>query len=491
MSLDIRFSGKEKTEARKPFFKNLKDGKMERNLFITLKQTTNFTFSGKKKEMAKIVDCVQDYLSSAAAYAVVQAEKYEDDSLDIIRWHYHIVTHNNNAKSVRLIKKFGENLQALFPEADVRVERGENLYNSIGYVYKHRKDCEPVVIGNLSQKIIDKCIFMRDRRDKDDPMVKRSRDGKRRLDEEGLLIETICSYMKENNVRVNSITRELIGMDYDVFMYNLEKELNISSIYSLSAIDKVESMIKKDCYYVLPMWIPDMDVIGFSDYYYRLSTGKRFSITSSMTPFYISDQKFPGVYPKTWLESIKLNRFNLDEFISAYTFFYRPKKRREKSLSIDGPTSTGKSSLIEPYCELYKDTCCFVSEEGNFTFGHIAKYRHVIFNDSNVMNLRGGGINQMKNLFEGAPFNIVRKGKTQTEVKAKNIVITSNDSWEYEKGEQIDPHREALKSRLNMFKTVENNILRPKSDAISLITLEAPAICVLCTQTEKYVKLIR
>jgi len=107
------------------------------------------------------------------------------------------------------------------------------------------------------------------------------------------------------------------------------------------------------------------------------------------------------------------------------------------------------------------------------------------------MNLRGGGINQMKNLFEGAPFNIVRKGKTQTEVKAKNIVITSNDSWEYEKGEQIDPHREALKSRLNMFKTVENNILRPKSDAISLITLESPAICVLCTQTEKYVKLIR
>jgi len=95
------------------------------------------------------------------------------------------------------------------------------------------------VIGNLSQKVIDKCIFMRDRRDKDDPMVKRSRDGKRRLDEEGLLIETICSYMKENNVRVNSITRELIGMDYDVFMYNLEKELNISSIYSLSAIDKV------------------------------------------------------------------------------------------------------------------------------------------------------------------------------------------------------------------------------------------------------------
>ena len=152
-------------------------------------------------------------------------------------------------------------------------------------------------------------------------------------------------------------------------------------------------------------------------------------------------------------------------------------------------TQTGKSSLIEPYIELYENVACYVSEEKGFSFSHISKYPKIIINEFDCQVV-GNGMNQMKNLLEGAPFNIVVKNKEQERVCPKNVVMTSNnlftkrDDFGY-----VDFELDALKSRLMIFSTFKNCKIINDPSKISLISREASSVCVLCTQSKNYVKL--
>ena len=455
---------------------------------ITLGCTKDFYFKCISSEKIRISDILNyNYMFNKKDYAVVQAEKHADDTgIAEDKWCYRIVVRFKNAKRYGPIWDLGQELGDAYPKSCVVLEKSND--NSVSYCYKYREDHEPFIVGKANMKFINHSIALRLRKEVDTGIVRRSHNDTSKIESETLLIDDVIRFMIDHGIFVNEITRDIIGMEYNDFMKMLEKELHISERYSLNAVYKIEKLIKNESYHRLPGWIPDMDILGFSDYNYMISTGKRIDKVDDVVPFYITTAKFPGKYPKNWLTCVKTNKFDLSQFINSFSLFYRKKERGDSVLYIHGDAQTGKSTLIEPYAELYKNTACYVSGGKGYRFSHTYMYPKVIISEFDFELLhRRGSVYHVKNLLEGAEFSASAKHGSQKRLTAKNTVITSNSGIPNHDLSVKTSNIASIRARLDIYKTLSNTGSAVDVSIINSIKYEAAAICVLCTQTENYI----
>jgi hypothetical protein len=471
---------------------NISEGKTY-NYLLTLGKTKDGYFKNTPEENQSVYDTVDSFCKVKYGHdlAIIQSEQYKpepDQPEDVIKWHYHIVLLYKNARYATGPMNIANDLLQKFPWSDIQLKQADKPYGCIGYLYKDRHINEPVVIGELTEDMIGTALALRER--SRDAAIPTTKAGYAEQSKDAIMIYKVKEWMIKNGVSVNYHTRELRGITQKKLMQRLETDLEITSRYGMSAPTQIRKYIEDDAYYVLPVWEPDLDYISFADCNYRISTGTRLPKEKDITPFYETEQPFPGIYPEDWIGCITANNFPIEDFISSFSHFYRPKKRREKILYLCGDSGTGKSTLIEPYAELYSGIACYVSEEDKFTFSHIIRYPKIIINEFDPYSI-GIGINQFKNLAEGAPFNVPVKNKGQQQVGAKNVIITSNTNIASKDYTAVHDDRDskALRNRMDIYETLSNGIIVPDSCVIERIALEAAAICVLCTQSEEYIKL--
>lgn len=458
----------------------LSEEKANRNILITIGKTADMNFDGSDDVTNEILQFFVDEVikNNKREVIILQKEQYEEEN----DYHYHVLVKFSSTKRASTVRNWGELLYQQYP-VDIRIEKVSKITDMIGYMYKDRDHHEPIIVGDIDQTYIDSCIHLYKQKQLDNPAIERTKAMKTTRNNEQLLIYELTKFMNKHGVKINYYTRELIGMEYDDFTSAFEEEHHFVSAYGIGVLKKIRLLITDRGAHVLPEWKPDLKYIQFQDCLYNLETGLREDLNEDIVPVYETSTLFPGERPKIWLECIKRNNFKLEEFVNAYSLFYRKKCRRDKILYIWGEPETGKSTLIEPYVELFKHIVTFVSEEGNFTLGSICEFPKIIINEFNPMVLNKGALNQLKNLTEGADFNAVVKGKKQQKVEPKNVVITSNTEIETKDcfGGQ-DRDLEALATRVNSFQTIKNKKFKCDPSKINSIKTEAAAVAVLCTQ---------
>lgn len=461
-----------------------------RNVFVTICKTKDKTFDGNEQTMKNLINFFNENVIKGNKRDVVyfQQELYDDSEND---WHYHIGVIFDNNRYGSSIKKWGELLYDEFPY-DIAIEKSNDVKSMVGYIYKDRSVHEPKILGNVDMKYVETCITLWSKKKKDNPAIERDKSMKIARNNEQVLIHDLITFMNEKEVKVNFYTRELIGTSYDEFTEEFQEEYDLVNVHGISAIKKIKTLIADRGAHVLPEWHPDLRYIKFQDCLYNLYTGLKEELNDDITPLYVSTDEFPGKYPKLWLNC--LNRSNVDivDFIESYKFFYQEKKRRDKVLYIWGATGAGKSTIIEPYAELYQGVATSVSEEGNFTLGGIIHYPKVIINEFDTTVLTKSSKNQVKNLFEGNKFKAVKKGVDQQEITPKNVVVTSNtEPIDKTPFGEIDKDLEAINSRLDIYHIIISRTTKNDQEVINKIKREAAAIAVLCTQKSPglYIKL--
>jgi hypothetical protein len=269
------------------------------------------------------------------------------------------------------------------------------------------------------------------------------------------VIHWLVDYMTKMGYKVNWYTRQLVGIDKNSF-YEQLNDIGFADLFGIKGLKLARSLISEDIYYVLPMWKPDLNWVSFSDGYWNIDDGIYYTLDDMKTyfphinPVRSYNFEFDDSEPVLFIALLVRLGWDIEEFRHAYGLQFKTKSRRDKCLLLYGLPFSGKSTLVIPYLDVFKDVIGEWADDGGFSYSSIASHSKVYSEEVNVFDTKHD-INKMKKLTEGVEFKTNVKHGVPVTCTPKTMMIVSNDS---PPTDDISPHVEALRDRLYMFHAV-------------------------------------
>ena len=315
----------------------------------------------------------------------------------------------------------------------------------------------------------------------------------------------VVGYMHKKNLKLDKENSEIYKKipdseytylkhcTFDVFLEKyLEKNLNLFK--EKKKIDYLRKL-KTDPY--LKLYLPRIKrdkLVEFNNGIYEIETNtfykksdNKFKKNKTCCMNYYSID-FPPPKPKHFYEILN-NSFNeqdnLEKFLYYYGKLWHKKQRRDKTMFLYGPTQCGKSTLVQPFYEIYgEDFIGFLTSKQEFSKKFLRGDKKVFILDE--FHKRQLKREDLLRLFEGGQGLVAdEKFEKQTKVKCDvPIIVISNNPIEYNINRSPDPDRDmnqsfnpnnAIKSRIIQFNfktlkkvssTVIDQVIKQESPAV-------------------------
>lgn len=270
----------------------------------------------------------------------------------------------------------------------------------------------------------------------------------------------IISY--EKFVEIEKIP-ELLKNIFGELLFVFESQLKNIDFYTLQVeyVPKIEQLIRKTKEIIINKITLNFDIIEFTDGIYFLSKDK-------FIPKHIfENDELKGVgtikyYNKTykhlknpdvWKNAITeaVNDKNIaEELFYHFASVFNKKDEllgKKKTMYINGPSSTGKTTLIsKPINNFYgPENVGLISTNNTFTLENVVNKQVVICDEAHHYTLNGGDL--LKLLERNNPILIERKHKEAVTAQNLSIVFLSNK----ELNMREDETKEALSNRLKIY----------------------------------------
>jgi hypothetical protein len=453
-----------------------------RTIYGTLTCPTDFSFSGSVSERQ---DIHQFFSTSSAAYlwSLLGIEKHQNG-----KYHYHYLCGYSTQVTQRLVDKHAEHFSSWTGSKCDRIrlvfkedERG--LQDLIGYI---TKEIEPDYTVNGKPPLkLNKII----------ENEKKKRELKRLAFSEGITptketlkdmetVRFVKHFMLSKGYYVNYHSRHIVGTDMRTFIKELNAE-GFLELFGKSGVNFVKSMITDIFYTCLPMWEPDLEWVKFNDFWWNIETGSFYRLNyfeeeglKEPIPVRIYDCNLPTTPPEHFLSSLERQNVNIENFRMIYGTQYKSKKRRDKCLLLYGNPFCGKSTLMLPFIDTFKDCIKEWVDDNGFSFSQIARHKYIYSDEINLFN-NENNLNSMKQLLEGVEFNVKQKHKDSIPCVEKTGIFCSNDVPP-QRG--LNKHWDAILDRIDAISINQRMI---DGDPIFMDMIKAESAQVLIWATQK------
>lgn len=267
------------------------------------------------------------------------------------------------------------------------------------------------------------------------------------------MLKTIKNYFVEKNIKINALTRKLFNIKENEFWENVSSSPEFSA-WGKKYTNLIESLISSRNDYTLPRWNPSTDIAKFKDCFYNMSTGETLDLDKKITPVRTYDFEYKNIEGKTpekFIGLLKYTGVDVEEFRKSYGRQYKKKKRRDKCLLLNGIPHSGKSALITPFKNTFKNIIMELVSENQYTFAAVANTEKLYCEEvSFFLNAsKMGGVDNLKKLLEGAVFAAPVKFNEPVEIKSKTGIFASN--YNVPCDDTATNHQKAIKDRLDIF----------------------------------------
>lgn len=449
--------------------------KSGRVVYGTLTASEDFSYTGDADEETKIMDYLEG-TSKSFQWVVLGQENHDSGKI-----HYHYVVKYNYCVRSRICDKMYEWFHAWSGAKADRIIFGTGaVANMIGYCTKDGKYKTRGDIGKLNlQGIVERYQKKQE--------VKQSNEyegltTRKAVLEETEIIQWLTTFMNSKGYKVNYHTRKLKGVTKKKFFKELHAA-KFNHLYGRKGKNLAEELIEKEIHYDLPMWEPNLHYVKFKDGFWNMQKGVKISLDAGekqgIVPVRVYEKELKAKKPTLFLGMIERLGWDKDRFKESYGRQFKDKTRRSKGLLIHGPPMCGKSTILIPYVDVFRDVLGDWADDGSFSLSSIHKHSRVISEEVNIFD-RKYGHNNIKRLLEGLPFKAKSKHTTSVEVVPKTMMISSNDQ---PPPPENSHHIQAIHDRLDIYSAKIR--LRPgevKMTMADLIRDEAPYVMVWATR---------
>jgi len=449
-----------------------------RVIYGTLTAPENFSYTGSADEETKILDYLES-TSKSFLWAFLGQEKHVSEKV-----HYHYVVKYRSVVRSRLCDKMYEWFHAWSGAKSDRIIFGNGaVANMIGYCAKDGTYQTRGEIGKLNlQGILERYQKKEE--------VKLSNDYEGLTTPKSVLSETemiqwLTTFMNSKGYKVNYHTRKLKGVTKKKFFQELDKA-NFPHLFGRKGLKLAEALIEEDIHYSLPMWEPNLHYVRFKDGYWNMQEGTKCSLSAGakkgIVPVRIYDKELKGKSPKFFRRMIDRLGWDVERFRESYGRQFKDKTRRSKGLLIYGPPMCGKSTLLIPYSDVFRDVLGDWADDGSFSLASVHQHSKVISDEVNIFD-RKYGHNNIKRLLEGLPFKAKSKHAVAVEVVPKTMMISTND---VPPPPENSHHIQAIHDRLDIYKAgirlLPGEVKMAMAD---IIQEEAPYVLVWATRKSR------
>ena len=463
------------TQTNKMFKYPQQKQKSGRVVYGTLTAPEKFSYIGDAAEETKILDYLES-TSKSFLWAFLGQEKHVSGKI-----HYHYVVKYKSVVRSRLCDKMYEWFHAWSGAKSDRIIFGNGaVANMIGYCAKDGTYQTRGEIGKLNLTGILERYQKKEE-------VKQSNEYEGLTTRKSVLAETeiiqwLNTFMNSKGYKVNYHTRKLKGITKKKFFQELHGA-NFPHLFGRRGLKLAEALIEEDIHYSLPMWEPNLHYVKFKDGYWNMQRGTKISLDAGdkkgIIPVRIYDKELKGKLPELFLGMIDRLGWDVDRFKESYGRQFKDKTRRGKGLLIHGPPMCGKSTILIPYMDVFRDVVGDWADDGSFSLSSIHKHTKVISDEVNIFD-RKYGHNNIKRLLEGLPFKAKSKHSLPVEVTPKTMMISTNDQ---PPPPENSHHIQAIHDRLDIYAAKIR--LKPGEAKMSMsdrITDEAPYVMVWATR---------
>ena len=198
------------------------------------------------------------------------------------------------------------------------------------------------------------------------------------------------------------------------------------------------------------MWKPDLNWVSFTDGWWNINEGKFVSLVSvpdGTIPIREYKFAFEDAEPVLFLGLLKRMGLDIASFKKAYGNQFLQKSRRDRVLLIYGKPFSGKSTIILPLLDVFRDVITQWADDGGFSYGSIASSSKCYCEEIDIFD-PAHSYNSMKKLLEGVAFNVKIKHGSPVECIPKTVTIVTNSPPPFDTD---DVHQQALLGRVNAF----------------------------------------
>lgn len=461
-----------------------------RAIFGTLTTLPANKFTGTEEETSAIIAVLKQQCSNIS-HLMLQAETHNDGGANHGNLHYHFLIRTSTAVRDAKLLSLRQAFAAYHPGRH-DIVFAKSVTNVQSYIFKDHLLRQPITEGYSPEEIAS---FKKPKRTSKPATTVFNTNL-----QEGSLVKEVTAFFVKNNFKISSDTRKIHGrngldrhfIDDRSFYKLLAAETTIPTRYGAKGLALIALHIADIKSYVFPFFDTSTDYIGFTNLYYRFSTGKTVAVDdpsmASIIPICYYDISFPPPVPTAYLYLIKNHGWNREAFTARYGEMFRPKKHRTPCLYIWGPTRSGKSMLYHPLVDVFASRIGFFVPDGKYSCSQFAGKLVAILNETDIWGKGELTIDMTKLILEGADFLAARKGGQPELIKAIHAFVACNvapPSGVDAAGEP-DMNVEAVLNRIDSYETrkMENP---DEYISVDRVVEQSPGWVVLCTQTEQYI----
>lgn len=443
---------------------NKRDLSYIRNIFgtITYPKTSDDDIWKDKEKWIEI------FRKTSTSYtrSILAREKHKDK-----RWHYHfLICYDPRVRQRTLddLRVTFETLTGSKTNNITSVVKKYGLSNVLAYVIKddsHIKDGiwdEDFMLIKLLKKEKQKCDMARKCGGVTD-----SKAPYKEIEME----QTLLLFFQQNKLMVNTVYREVCQYAEDGTLELLGNEfwqmLCKSSYYDKFKIkgkEYAEKHVSDPHLYIMPMWYPNYKIVEFNDCYWHLDEGKGYCKNARKfinNPVRKYNFDLPRDKPTLWLNMLKRAvPLKKDRLVLLETFAsqFKTKIRYTKVLHLFGPTRTGKSMLIYPFLDVFKNVVIKWCDDNCFAYSALQHAQKVHAEELNPFDKKHN-YNSMKQLTEGTLSTAQNKHSVPVKLDAVTMVITSNTDYsQLQENKDIDALKERIESVACDIKVATKNV---------------------------------
>ena len=438
----------------------------------TLTMAKDKPFTTTKEERLGILETLSKS-SGSYEWSLLSLEKHKDETP-----HYHFIICFRSPQRVVAVKYLRTQFDALSKTNEIKLGRGQKA-DWLGYIMK---DNDYTVDGDPTVKLQTIALNWKKKHCVKQLQELEGVSERKEVLKDLEIRQWLISFMNTKGYKVNYHTRQLYGVNADQFFQELHVE-GFQDLFGDHGLKYAERHITERIYYDLPMWKPDLDWVQFKDAWWQISTGEyepNGDEPLGITPVRVYDCDLPRVTncPPHFLSLIRRMGWDLEEFRLAYGRQFQAKSRRDRGLLIYGKPFSGKSTMILPFLDVYRDMIGEWVDDGGFAYANIAMHPFVYSEEVNIFDPRHNR-NAMKKLLEGVEFSTRKKHTDPAICIPKTMMIVTNDT---PPAEGLSVHTDALRQRLDIYQS-GNPLTRVEADQqwMELIKAEAPKILLWAT----------
>lgn len=412
-------------------------------------------------------------ISSGLQYMVMTVESHEEpDETGRVRLHLHILAYYTNTLRETQINNLRVKVDAWKGSSTNQTIFGKGLYtNWLGYIAKYcvRDGTLPyiyttnkVVKGITQPHMTLAIVFKHAEAYNFDQLCKETAETEgivisNKAKEYREFIDFISNDMKNLELSINPWTKRIHGQynKEQYIEYCFTKTSKFGQVYPHRHDELIRILNDTSKYGAFPAWNPLPNIIEVSDGYYDLNTGEILPLSLKLCPlsyspeYTISEiQKDPihyiSIVYDLWCETSRVMGYR--EHMGRQ---YRDKKHRDKNLAIIGEPESGKTLIVQPFVEFFKEILGEWTEDGGFSVSNIAHYPKFWGNEINPMSeMKISGQKVMKEMNEGSRCECKVKHEQPTIVIPKNGIYTYNGRTRPESDYERGSHFHAMRTRI-------------------------------------------